>query len=137
MCMTLRQLDTEIEDVAQESGDGETGHTLDRVAASSIERSGLLATLDDIASDMTVSSFKCAACGLSHGHDTNKHRAGDSFEASGKDLAEGMEFNPNCHCGAHELAARGSEFGVDEVAAQDTAGRAPVSDDVKRAVNRL
>jgi uncharacterized cupin superfamily protein len=68
----------------------------------------LQAELDSTADSMNVRGFKCAheSCGLVHGHSTNKHRAGDSFDMSDSEAAD-MEANPNCHCGLNELARRG------------------------------
>lgn len=91
----------------------------------------LQAEIEMTAEGFRVSDFKCQKCGLAHGHDTDKHRASDSFELSHEEAAE-MDFNPNCHCGAHELAQRGGDFGVDESKAANTARSAPVPESVKK-----
>lgn len=91
----------------------------------------LEAEIDSTAESFRVSDFKCQACGLAHGHDTDKHRASDSFSLSHDEASE-MNMNPNCHCGAHELAARGSDFGVDEGEASRVASGAPVPESVKK-----
>lgn len=106
--------------------------TLDLDADSTVEGvEELAAELDSTAEGFSVSGFKCSNCGLAHGHDTDKHRASDSF-ALGHEDAGGMDANPNCHCGAHELAARGGDYGVDESSARSTASNAPVPDSVHK-----
>lgn len=91
----------------------------------------LQSEIEMTADGFRVSDFKCQKCGLAHGHDTDKHRASDSFELSHEEAAE-MEFNPNCHCGAHELAKRGEQFGVNSSSAASTARDAPVPEGVKK-----
>lgn len=94
---------------------------------------GLVETLQATATDFRVTDFKCAKCGLPHGHDTDKHRASDSFALT-HDEAAGMEFNPNCHCGYNELAHRGkSEYGVTDAPSPASASdTAPTPNHVQR-----
>lgn len=63
--------------------------------------------LDAAADSARATGFKCAhpKCGLVHGHATNKHRTGDSFDMSHSEAAQ-MEANPNCHCGLNGVARR-------------------------------
>lgn len=99
-----------------------------------VEAGSLHAELDDSVEDFRVSGFKCAQCGLAHMHDTNKHRASDSFDMT-DDEAASMDYNPNCHCGVNELARRGSDFGVDERSAAGTASGAPIPDATTQEMN--
>ena len=105
------------------------------VSAGEVEADGLFDTLDDIASDYDVAGFKCVSCGLAHGHDTNKHRASDTFELGATEAATSMDYNPNCHCGVQELARHGSDFGVDEAEASRIANDAPIPDEVAVQMN--
>jgi len=110
---------------------------VDAVANSSdlsVEAGGLQKSLDTVADGFSVRGFKCAKCGLAHMHDTNKHRATDSFDMGDSEAAD-MEFNPNCHGGVNQLARNGSEYGVDEWSATKTAKNAPVSDEATRELN--
>lgn len=91
----------------------------------------LAGKLDEGAESFSVTGFKCAECGLAHGHDTSKHRVSDAF-AMGDDDAADMDANPCCHCGAHEAAARAGELGIDGGKARSTAGKAPVPDSVRQ-----
>jgi hypothetical protein len=90
----------------------------------------LQSALADLAGSFRVGGFKCAheECGLVHGHATDKHRAGDSFDMSDSEAAS-MEANPNCHCGLNELAKRG----VDEAPTPSQANsKAPIPDSMSR-----
>lgn len=90
----------------------------------------LQSELVEMADSFTVGGFKCAheECGLVHGHATDKHRAGDSFDMTDGETA-GMEANPNCHCGLNEVAKRG----VDGAPTPSEANRtAPVPDSMSR-----
>ena len=93
----------------------------------------LVAEIEATADDFRVTDFKCAKCGLAHGHDTDKHRASDGFSMTHEEAAD-MEFNPNCHCGYNELAHRGrSEYGVrDSPSAECASDTAPVPSEVQR-----
>lgn len=101
----------------------------------SIEAGGLQEALGTIAEGFSVRGFKCAKCGLSHSHSTNKHRASDSFDSMDAEDAASMEYNPNCHCGVQELGRHGSDYGVSESDAGRTAGSAPIPDDAARQMN--
>lgn len=92
-------------------------------------------SLADMASGFDVTGFKCTECGLAHMHDTNKHRASDSFDM-GEGEAASIDMNPNCHCGVQELGRRGSDFGVDEGQAASIAHNAPISDSASRLLNQ-
>lgn len=85
----------------------------------------LHSTLDDVADSFDVTGFKCTQCGLAHMHDTTKHRLSDSFDVD-ESIAGDMEMGGGCHCGVHEMARRGSEFGIDESQADSIAGDAPI-----------
>lgn len=100
----------------------------------SVKANGLQKSLDTVADGLSVRGFKCAKCGLAHMHDTNKHRATDSFDMGDSEAAD-MEFNPNCHCGVQALARNGSDYGVDERSAATTARSAPVPDEATRELN--
>lgn len=91
----------------------------------------LQSEIEMAAEGFRVSDFKCQKCGLAHGHDTDKHRASDTFELSHEEASD-MEANPSCHCGPHELAHRGSEYGVDESKAASVARDAPVPESIKK-----
>lgn len=117
----------QIEEEVQSSIQVEGGST-------KVEASSLHAELNDSVEDFRVNGFKCAQCGLAHMHDTNKHRATDSFDMT-DDEAASMDYNPNCHCGVNELARRGSDFGVDERSAAGTASSAPIPDATTQEMN--
>lgn len=91
----------------------------------------LEAEIEKTAERFRVRGFKCTKCGLAHGHDTDKHRASDSFAMTHEE-AGAMEFNPNCHCGAHALASGRGPNSVDREEAHETAGKAPVPESVQR-----
>lgn len=93
--------------------------------------SELAQEVDATADGFEVRDFKCVACGLTHGHTTDKHRASDvdGFDMSAGDAGD-MDMNPNCHCGVHELAARPDHYGVDGDVAQGRADKAPVPEHV-------
>lgn len=99
----------------------------DGIDADSVSSDSLLATLDEVSESFNVAGFKCAECGLAHSHSTTKHQASKSFDISSEEAASGMEYNPVCHCGVHELSHRGSDFGVDEDSASRTARSAPIA----------
>jgi len=103
----------------------EPGVDVDGEALSVVE-----AEAAEAAADLSVTSFKCAGCGLSHGHATDKHRASDSFDMSHEEAGTEMGTNPNCHCGANELAARNVP------GAESTASSAPVPEHVNAALGR-
>jgi hypothetical protein len=91
----------------------------------------LEAELESTAGSFNVSGFKCTKCGLSHGHDTDKHRASDSFSMN-HEQAGNMEFNSVCHCGVHSLAIGNGPDSVNTEAARGTAEEAPVPESVNR-----
>lgn len=91
----------------------------------------LEAEIEKTAEGFRVRGFKCTKCGLAHGHDTDKHRASDSFAMTHEE-AGAMDFNPNCHCGAHALAHGRGPNSVDRAEARETAGKAPVPESVQR-----
>lgn len=95
--------------------------------------SELVSELEETADGFRVNDFKCPKCGLAHGHDTDKHRASDSFGITHKEAAD-MEFNPNCHCGYNEMAYRGrSEYGINGAPSPEKASdNAPVPQHVQR-----
>lgn len=130
----IQKTDAEViqEEVAQPEVEVEA--TVGASSELSVEAAGLQDALDTVADGFSVRGFKCAKCGLAHMHDTNKHRASDSFSMS-EDEAAGMEFNPNCHCGVQELGRHGSDYGVDESSAARTAGSAPIPDAAAREMN--
>lgn len=112
-----------------------TGQGIAAEGEVSLDGSGaLMETVESNARSFDVSGFKCTECGLAHMHDTNKHRASDSFDVS-EDAVADMEYNANCHCGVNELARHGSDFGVDEHAASQTAGCAPIPDETTREMD--
>jgi len=96
-----------------------------------VEVPGLHQTLDGVASEFRVTGFKCAECGLAHMHDTNKHRASDTFDVSFEDAASHTT-NPNCHCFLHEAKHRGDEMGVDPSRAAEIAESAPIPDSMAK-----
>lgn len=95
--------------------------------------------VEELASDIKgaaaharVGGYKCQKCNLAHTHDTDKHRASDSYGLTHEDAA-GMEFNPNCHCGLHNVAHRSGELGVSDAPTPSRANDlAPVPSDVQR-----
>jgi len=99
----------------------------DGIDADSVSSDSLLATLDEVSESFNVAGFKCPECGLAHSHSTTKHQVSKSFDISSEEAASGMEYNPVCHCGVHELSHRGSDFGVDEDSASGTARSAPIA----------
>lgn len=94
----------------------------------------LQSALAEMAGSFKISGFKCAheQCGLVHGHATDKHRVGDSFDVSDHDVA-GMEMSPNCHCGLNELAKRGVDGAPTPSQANDTA---PIPDSAARHIDQ-
>jgi hypothetical protein len=96
----------------------------------------LQSALEDIANEFDTSDgFKCAhpQCGLVHEHNTNKHRASDSFNMSDVEAAS-MEANPNCHCGLGELARRDD---VSDAPSPSRANdKAPVPDSMARHLDK-
>jgi len=125
---------TEVEQTEVEKMQDEMQSSIQVEGGSSVEAQGLHAALDSMAEGFDVTGFKCPTCGLAHMHDTNKHRATDSFSMS-DDEAASMDYNPNCHCGVNELARRGSDFGVDESSAAGTASHAPIPDTTTQEMN--
>jgi hypothetical protein len=93
--------------------------------------SELEAEIEATAEGFSVRGFKCTKCGLAHGHDTDKHRASDTF-AMTHDEAGQMDFNPNCHCGAHALAHGRGPNSVNRSEARATADSAPVPESVQQ-----
>lgn len=87
--------------------------------------------IEATAEGFSVRGFKCTKCGLAHGHDTDKHRASDSF-AMNHEEAGAMEFNPNCHCGVHALAHGRGPNSVNRSDARSTADGAPVPESVQQ-----
>lgn len=82
--------------------------------------------LDRTADGFEVSGFKCVGCGLSHGHDTDKHRSSDSFNMSHEE-AGNMEANSVCHCGVNAIGY--GDDGPDRVnrsEARSVADNAPI-----------
>lgn len=94
----------------------------------------LHAEVEAMAEDFSVGGFKCAheECGLVHNHDTNKHRASDSFDMSDSEAAQ-MEANPNCHCGLNELARVGADGAPTPSQANS---RAPIPDSMSRHIDK-
>ena len=123
-----KQIEEELAEVAHEP------RSFD-VSATEVETDGLFSTLDGMASEYDVAGFKCVSCGLAHGHDTNKHRASDTFELGAAEAAAKMDYNPNCHCGVQELSRHGGDFGVDEGEASRIASGAPIPDEEAVAMN--
>lgn len=93
----------------------------------------LVSELKETADSFNVTDFKCPNCGLPHGHDTDKHRAHDSFGLTAEEAAN-MEMNPNCHCGYNELAHRGrSDYGVKDAPSPESASStAPIPQHIQR-----
>lgn len=87
--------------------------------------------IEATAEGFSVRGFKCTKCGLAHGHDTDKHRASDSFGMN-HEQAGAMEFNPNCHCGVHALAHGQGPDTVNRSDARSTADGAPVPESVQQ-----
>lgn len=94
-------------------------------ASQVVEADALHDTLHEVADSFDVEGFKCAKCGLVHGHDTMKHRLSDTFDISEDEVSD-MEYNSVCHCGLQEAARHGDDFGVDESDASRMAGNAPI-----------
>lgn len=116
-----------VQDAQQPTIDGSADVTISGTAQ-------LKESIEADARDGRVQSWKCAGCGLSHGHDTDKHRASDSFSMSESDV-RAMDSNGNCHCGVNELGRRGSDFGVSEGQASGIARNAPIPDSEGRAMD--
>lgn len=102
--------------------------------AVTVDASSLQSTLSDVADSFDVTGFKCVKCNLVHMHDTMKHRLTDTFDVS-EEIAAAMNYNSVCHCGPHEAARRGSEFGVDESSAASIADMAPIPTDIRREMD--
>lgn len=132
----MQETITEVEQTEVSELDDEMASSVEVSADTSVDAAGLHATLDEAASEMSVRDFRCTECGIAHGHSTNKHRATDTFDISLDSVTE-MEFNPNCHCGANEMARRADEFGVDESKARSTASSAPIPDETVQQMNKL
>jgi hypothetical protein len=96
--------------------------------------SELQSELGAMADSMDVTGFKCVheKCGLVHGHDTTKHRAGDSFDMSDSEAAE-MEANSVCHCGLNDAARSGVEGAPSPSQANS---RAPIPDTMTRHLDQ-
>lgn len=99
-----------------------------------VEANGLQEDLTDAADTFDVTGFKCVKCNLVHMHDTTKHQLTDSFDVSA-DIASVMNYNSVCHCGPHEAARRGSDFGIDESSARSIAEGAPIPTDISREMD--
>jgi hypothetical protein len=125
--MNKQITDTEQRDTMDESIPSSVTFT----GETSVDASGLHQTLDAVASDFRVTGFKCAECGLAHMHDTNKHRASDTFDLSFDD-ASSHTTNPNCHCFLHEAKHRGEDMGVDPSRAAEIAESAPIPDSMAK-----
>jgi len=104
---------------------------LDPATDSSEGIAELEAELERTAEGFSVSGFKCTQCGLAHGHDTDKHRASDSFAMNHEEAGQ-MDFMPNCHCGVHALSRGRGPESVDHASARQTADEAPVPESVQR-----
>lgn len=68
---------------------------------------------DELPGSDSVTNFQCSHpdCGLTHGHPENKHHIRNPVDCRGvtgfgvtDEFAESIEFVPNCHCGANEMA---------------------------------
>jgi len=93
--------------------------------------SELEAEIEATADGFSVRGFKCTKCGLAHGHATDKHRASDSFAMNHEEAGQ-LDFNPNCHCGAHALAHGQGPGSVDRREARSVADQAPVPESVQQ-----
>lgn len=112
----------------EEVTETEDGVGVVEAEVSSVSADGLQNTLDSMAESFDVTGFKCAQCGLTHGHSTNKHRASDSFDVSQEEAAE-MEFNPACHCGYNAIAAGAEDVDVaDAPSLESASSTAPIPD---------
>lgn len=129
-------MSTQIENQEQSelTGDGEVLFELQSGETDGLEE--LQDELVGIAESFRVGDFKCDACGLAHGHDTNKHRISDSFDISPEEAAE-MTMNPNCHCGYNESAHRGDVYGIDGPNPQAAARRAPIPEGTQAQIRNL
>lgn len=128
MTQTYEQIER-VQDAQQTTIDGSADVTISGV-------SDLKSSIENDARDGRVQSWKCAGCGLSHGHDTDKHQATatDGFDLSESEAQE-MDSNSSCHCGVNELGRRGSDFGVSESKASGIARNAPIPDSEARAMD--
>jgi len=95
----------------------------------------LVSELKNTADSFSVRDFKCAKCGLPHGHKTSKHRVKDSFKVSAKDTSE-MPFNPTCHCGYNWVAHHGkSELGIrDAPSPENASDTAPIPQHIQQDI---
>lgn len=95
----------------------------------------LVSELKETADSFDVTDFKCPKCGLPHGHDTDKHRAHDSFGLTAEEAAS-MPYSPNCHCGYNWLAHHGrSEFGIRDAPSPESASdTAPIPQHIQREI---
>lgn len=95
--------------------------------------SSLMDSIEETASDFNVTGFECANCGISHNHDTTKHKASDSFELGAGDSAKSLDSNGVCHCGYNEVAHRADDLGVSGAPSPSEAFRtAPIPDGERR-----
>jgi len=102
------------------------------VGSADVQSGDLMASIDDMSSDLDVSGFTCVKCNLTHGHDTNKHKASDTF-AFGEDEAASMEYSPNCHCSLNSLAAGIEDHSVD-MTLEEASSTAPVPETVMQDI---
>lgn len=68
-----------------------------------------------------VDGFKCEDCGIAHKHNEgNDHSLSGAFSSAAVALGLDLDYNPDCHCGWHELNAKiqKGELDVDEVIAE-------------------
>lgn len=114
--------------------EGERSISVDVERGATVDADGLQQSLAEVADTFDVTGFKCVKCGLTHMHDTMKHRLSDTFDISGEDSSS-MDYNPTCHCGLQEAGRVGSEYGIDEGSAADKAGNAPIPPETSREMD--
>jgi hypothetical protein len=66
---------------------------------------GVLQEAQSMVDTTTLRSFECPVdeCGLQHSHSDTKHDIRSAFNVE-DDFADGLMFNPYCHCSVNELA---------------------------------
>lgn len=53
------------------------------------------------------SGFECQSCGIRHSHNEGlDHSLSGAFSKATVALSMDLQYNPDCHCGWHELNAR-------------------------------
>lgn len=101
----------------------------------SVEAEGLHEALDMSASRSKVEKYACPVCDTVHAHDTNKHRATDSFDLSVEDTVD-MFTNPNCHCFLHEAKYKSDELGIDADEVEKISKNAPIPDEFAEEIHQ-